>query len=172
MLGLDGRLLRANHDYNRELAPRMTEKIVSLLAPGSTVAVLGLAYKPHTPVVEESPGVAICRALSDKGFRVIGHDPLAVGEAAGILRYHASLTSDLAEALHDADAMVVTTPDPAYLDLAPALLTERDKPWLVLDPWRCLPATLREDTRIRYVALGRSLPELEEDVLRRKWAQG
>jgi UDPglucose 6-dehydrogenase len=172
MLGLDARLLRANHEYNRELAPRISEKILTLLPAGSTVAVLGLAYKPHTPVVEESPGVAICRALSDRGFRVVGHDPLAVGEAAGILRYHAALTSDLAEALQDADAMVVTTPDPAYLGLSPALLTERDKPLLVLDPWRCLSTSLREDTRIRYVALGRGLPDLEENVLRRKWAQG
>jgi len=172
MLGLDARLLRANHEYNRELAPRISKKILTLLPAGSTVAVLGLAYKPHTPVVEESPGVAICRALADGGFRVIGHDPLAVGEAGGILRYHAVLTSDLSEALESADAVVVTTPDPAYLQIQPSELPRRDKPLMILDPWRCLPPTLREHPQVRYIPLGRAAPGDGELVLRRRWGQG
>lgn len=172
MLGLDARLLRANHEYNRELAPRISEKILTLLPAGSTVAVLGLAYKPHTPVVEESPGVAICRALADGGFRVIGHDPLAVGEAGGILRYHAVLTSDLSEALESADAVVVTTPDPAYLQIQPSELPRRDKPLMILDPWRCLPPALKEHPQVRYIPLGRAAPGDGELVLRRRWEQG
>jgi len=172
MLGLDARLLRANHEYNRELAPRISEKILTLLPAGSTVAVLGLAYKPHTPVVEESPGVAICRALADGGFRVIGHDPLAVGEAGGILRYHAVLTSDLSEALESADAVVVTTPDPAYLQMQPSEFLRRDKPLMILDPWRCLPPTLREHPQVRYIPLGRAAPGDGELVLRQRWEQG
>jgi len=172
MLGLDARLLRANHEYNRELAPRISEKILTLLPAGSTVAVLGLAYKPHTPVVEESPGVAICRALADGGFRVIGHDPLAVGEAGGILRYHAVLTSDLTEALESADAVVVTTPDPAYLQIQPSELPRRDKPLMILDPWRCLPPALKEHPQVRYIPLGRAAPGDGELVLRRRWEQG
>jgi len=172
MLGLDARLLRANHEYNRELAPRISEKILTLLPAGSTVAVLGLAYKPHTPVVEESPGVAICRALADGGFRVIGHDPLAVGEAGGILRYHAVLTSDLTEALESADAVVVATPDPAYLQIQPSELPRRDKPLMILDPWRCLPPALKEHPQVRYIPLGRAAPGDGELVLRQRWEQG
>lgn len=172
MLGLDARLLRANHEYNRELAPRISEKILTLLPAGSTVAVLGLAYKPHTPVVEESPGVAICRALADGGFRVIGHDPLAVGEASGILRYHAVLTSDLSEALESADALVVTTPDPAYLQMQPSELLRRDKPLMILDPWRCLPSSLKEHPQVRYIPLGRAASGDGELVLRQRWGQG
>jgi UDPglucose 6-dehydrogenase len=171
MLGLDARLLRANHEYNRELAPRISEKILTLLPAGSTVAVLGLAYKPHTPVVEESPGVAICRALADGGFRVIGHDPLAVGEASGILRYHAVLTSDLSEALVSADAVVVTTPDPTYLQMNPQGFPRKDKPILVLDPWRCLPPSLREHQQVRYIPLGRATSGDGEKVLRHQWGQ-
>ena len=171
MFGLDTRLLRANHEYNRGLATRISEKIVTLLPAGSTVAVLGLAYKPHTPVVEESPGVAICRALADGGFRVIGHDPLAVGEAGGILRYHAVLTSDLFEALENADAVVVTTPDPAYLQIVPNDISPKSQPILVLDPWRCLPPSWRGDKQIRYLAFGRASSMDGEAVLRKKWSQ-
>jgi UDPglucose 6-dehydrogenase len=172
ILGLDARLLRANHEYNHELAPRISKKILSLLPAGSTVAVLGLAYKPQTPVVEESPGVAICRALSDGGFRVIGHDPLAVEEAAGVLRYHAVLTDDLAEALESADAVVVTTADPAYLGLQASQIPQRGRPLLVLDPWRCLPSSLKEHPQVRYIPLGRAASGVGELVLRQRWGQG
>ena len=171
MLGLDVQLLRANHEYNRELTLRISKKFLTLLPAGSTVAVLGLAYKPHTPVVEESPGVAICRALADGGFRVIGHDPLAVGEAGGILRYHAMLTSNLSEALENADAVVVTTPNPVYLQIVPHDLPSKSQPILVLDPWRCLPPCWREDKQIRYLALGRGSSMDGEAVLRQKWGQ-
>ena len=172
ILGLDAQLLRANHDYNEGFGRRLTRKILEMVPRGSTVAVLGLAYKPQTPVVQDSPGVAICRALADGGFRVIGHDPLAVNEATGILRYHVLLTSDLGEALGGADAVVLTTTDECYRDLKADDFRSGGSPVVVLDPWRCLSGSLLEEPRVRYVPLGRAGAEVTGDSLNRRWGQG
>ena len=172
ILGLDAQLLRANHDYNEGFGRRLTQKILEMVPRGSTVAVLGLAYKPQTPVVQDSPGVAICRALADGGFRVIGHDPLAVNEASGILRYHVLLTSDLGEALRGADAVVLTTTDECYRDLKADDFRSGGSPVVVLDPWRCLSGSLLEEPWVRYVPLGRAGAEVTGDSLNRRWVQG
>ena len=76
-LGANMELLEVNDDYNRSLSERLVSRLKDVIPSGSTVAVLGLAYKPLSHVIEESPGIFMAKALSDAGMRVIGYDPLA-----------------------------------------------------------------------------------------------
>ncbi|HEX5326732.1 MAG TPA: nucleotide sugar dehydrogenase, partial [Acetobacteraceae bacterium] len=68
---------------------RQVERIVSLVsrlaAPESAIAVLGLAYKPDTPVVEQSQGMMIARRLAETSYRVLVCDPIALESAAAVL---------------------------------------------------------------------------------------
>lgn len=91
-LGVSTRLLEVNDDFNRSISPRFVEKLKPCLREGTTAAVLGLAYKPLSHVIEESAGIYLCRALADAGLRVIGYDPLATQEACIALRDHALVT--------------------------------------------------------------------------------
>lgn len=153
-LGVDSRLLAVNDDYNRGLSKRFVEKLQPHLPKGANVAVLGLAYKPLSHVIEESPGVYLCRALSEAGYRVIGHDNLAAPYAEQALKMSALVTDSLDAALKDADVVLVTTTDKTYTALtADALLRGRAQVTLI-DFWRALPK-LAGDARIRYVPVGR-----------------
>jgi len=135
-LGVDSGLLRENDRFNRNLIRPLLEKIRRHLPSGKTVAVLGLAYKPESHVVEESPGVVLCQSLADAGYRVIGHDFLAVHSAEGLLQYRALLTRELEEAVSSADAIVAMLQHPEYAKIGLAQLLQA-KPGLVLvDPWR------------------------------------
>lgn len=157
-LGVDSRLLQANDDYNRGLAKRYVQKLQPLLPRGANVAVLGLAYKPLSHVIEESPGVFLCRALSEAGYRVVGHDNLAAPYAEQALKMSALVTDSLDTALKDADVVLVTTTDQTYTGLtANTLLGDRRSITLV-DFWRALPH-LATDPRIRYIPVGRCLDE-------------
>lgn len=157
-LGVDSRLLQANDDYNRGLAKRYVQKLQPLLPRGANVAVLGLAYKPLSHVIEESPGVFLCRALSEAGYRVVGHDNLAAPYAEQALKMSALVTDSLDTALKDADVVLVTTTDQTYTGLtANTLLGDRRSVTLV-DFWRALPH-LATDPRIRYIPVGRCLDE-------------
>jgi UDPglucose 6-dehydrogenase len=152
-LGVDSRLLAVNDEYNRSLSTRYVEKLKPHLPKSATVAVLGLAYKPLSHVIDESPGIYLCRALSEAGYRVVGHDALAAPYAESALKLTALVTDSLDEALKDADVVLITTTDKAYTSLtADALLHGRSKV-TVVDFWRCLKH-LSHDSRIYYVPMG------------------
>ncbi len=152
-LGVDSSLLKTNDDYNRGISKRYIEKLQAHLPKGANVTVLGLAYKPLSHVIEESPGIYLCRALSEAGYRVVGHDNLAAPYAETALKMSALVTDSLDEALKDADVVLVTTTDKSYTSLT-ADQALRGRPALtVIDFWRCLKH-LAADPRIRYVPVG------------------
>lgn len=155
-LGVDSRLLATNDDYNRGLSQRHVEKLQPHLPKGANVCVLGLAYKPLSHVIEESPGIHLCRALSEAGYRVIGHDNLAAPYAEQALKMSALVTDSLDAALKDADVVLVTTTDKTYTSLTADALLRGRASVTVVDFWRVLPQ-LAADPRIRYVPIGRCL---------------
>jgi UDPglucose 6-dehydrogenase len=158
-LNVDCRLLAANDSYNRQLTDRLVERFKSRLRPGCTVGVLGLAYKPFSHVVEESPGIAICRALSDAGFRVLGYDPLAGQSAEAILKYRTLVVHSLEECLADAEAVFITTRDPAFTGLTAGELLAGRPRMTVVDFWRCMPEAVTRHPAIDYVPVGRCLDD-------------
>lgn len=153
-LDVDSRLLEMNDDYNRNLSKRYVSRLQSELPKGANVAVLGLAYKALSHVIEESSGVYLCKALSEAGYRVIGHDNLAAPYAETVLKMSALVTDDLSQALADADAVLITTGDADYLKLTEDQLLSGRESITVVDFWRALPH-LENLTKINYVPIGR-----------------
>lgn len=152
-LGVNSSLLKTNDDYNRGLSRRYVEKLQPHLPKGANVAVLGLAYKPLSHVIEESPGIYLCKALSEAGYRVIGHDNLAAPHAEVALKMSALVTDSLDEALKDADVVLITTTDASYTGLtADSLLRGRAR-ITVIDFWRSLKH-LASHPQVRYVPVG------------------
>ena len=52
---------------------------------GVSIGVLGLAFKPHTDDVRESPSLDLIRALVDEGADVRAYDPVAIDSARRVL---------------------------------------------------------------------------------------
>lgn len=153
-LGVDSRLLKVNDDFNRNLSRRSVEKLKPYLPKNANVAVLGLSYKPLSHVIEESPGIYLCRALSDAGYRVIGHDHLAALQAGIALTGHALVTDSINEALMDADVVLVTLTDKSYTSLSADDFLRDRKHVTIIDFWRCLKGSVSSDPRVRYVPIG------------------
>jgi UDPglucose 6-dehydrogenase len=81
---------------------------------GATIAVWGLAFKPQTDDLRESPALALIDALLAAGARVCAHDPVAMPAArrrfnGRIERGVVQLASSSYDALTGADALVVAT---------------------------------------------------------------
>ena len=81
---------------------------------GATVALWGLAFKPQTDDLRESPALVLCDALLEAGARVVAHDPVAMPAAER--RYAGSpparrprLAPTSYDAVAGADALVVAT---------------------------------------------------------------
>jgi len=168
-LGVDSRLLETNDKYNRNLPSKHVGQICKFLPDGATVAVLGLSYKPDTHVIEESPGIYLCQELGNAGFRVIGHDTLAASESEPVLRYKALVTNSLDEALINAQAIIVTTRDPLYLELTTKQITRNRNKTIFFDFWRCFKHLIGEK-RIEYVPIGLCRDERKAEVqIKRLW---
>lgn len=167
-LGARAGLAEITDQTNRAMPDTIARRVLSLIPKGATVAVLGLAYKPFSHIIEESQGVMVAKMLSGAGVRVIAYDPLTADGARSDLAYHALVFDSVDECLAQADCVLITTPDPVFK----ALKAERfgTKPVTVVDFWRILDRELTGKTNIRYIPIGRSTDdETNSARLRKLW---
>jgi UDPglucose 6-dehydrogenase len=71
-------------EVNQRQRRQMLEKIEKLVGKleGTTIAVLGLAFKPETDDIREAPALEIIRGLVERGAKIRAYDPVAMKEAA------------------------------------------------------------------------------------------
>lgn len=142
---------------NRSLPQKIVQRLRPMIRWGTTVAVLGLAYKPLSHVVEESQGIYLAKALSEAGARVVAYDPLAGNMARTELRDQAVILDSVADCLAQAEVVLITTPDPAFRALTAADF--RRSGVTVVDFWRILDKELAGQSNIRYIPAGRSVDD-------------
>jgi UDPglucose 6-dehydrogenase len=153
---------RLNHHEIRRLLHRIGP------VSGLEVAVLGLAYKPDTPVIDASAGIALVRALAGSGARVRAYDPLAGAAARSALGGLAEVATSLEECLAGARVVVITTPDPAFQGLG---ATDFAEGATIHDAWRIL-THLADEPSVRYVAVGRGGRDLRNvERLANLWSE-
>jgi len=160
-LGTQPDLALATDTVNRRQAGRLAVRVARHLPPGGAVAILGLAYKPHTPVVEESQGLMLAADLAARGVAVTAYDPLALANARAVLGKSVRYAAGLEEAVADAAVIVIATPDPAFRGL-PALLERRGGHPIVFDCWRLLTGL---PVPARIIGLGQGMPAAIEEAL-------
>lgn len=108
----------------------LVAKVQSLLAPGDTVAVLGLSYKPDTYIVEEAAGLYLAQQLKRHGHRVLAHDYAANPANAPALHEFEYIADPAAFAQRqDIRLAVICCPWPQYRDLKFAANTKVFTPW-------------------------------------------
>jgi len=73
-LGVRAPLAEASDKVNEMTKEKLVETIDKLTKPNDTVAVLGMAYKPDTWLVEESAGLHLAQHLQRRGRKVLVHD--------------------------------------------------------------------------------------------------
>ena len=124
---------------------RQVERVASIVRTHATprqhrIGVLGLSYKPGTPVVEESQGVMLANRLAADGFATTVFDPAALMEAQRSLAPSISRASSLAECVEQCDVVVVMVPWPQFREIPSLLRAPARKPPIVIDCWRLLGA--------------------------------
>lgn len=144
---------------NRDGVDRLAQMVIGLLPTGGTAAVLGLAYKANTNVVEQSPGLLLAQSLDQLGVDVVAFDPAAAVNASGILPDSVRLTDSASEAVHAADVVVVATPWEEFRSLEPAEF-EREPRRVLVDCWRMF-ARESFETYVDVVALGEASPDVQ-----------
>jgi UDPglucose 6-dehydrogenase len=154
-VGAEARLAEATNAVNVAQTERLARIVQSRLKAGDVVGILGLAYKPDTGVIEESPGIALAHSLAQEGHEVKVYDPVALDAALGKLADAAEGAGSAAELVEQSDVVVIATPWPEFADLP--LGGEREG-LVVIDCWGLLSDERHTDT-IEVLRLGRGLQE-------------
>ncbi len=118
------------------------------------VAVLGLAFKPDSDDVRDSPALDVAVGLNGLGAKVLAFDPEAVPNAR---RLHPQLmfAESAEEAVTDADIVVVVTEWKAFRALDPEAVAALTAGKIVVDGRNCLDVDAWRGAGWRYVGLGR-----------------
>lgn len=110
--GFDFKILQAVTAVNERQRRVVLGKVESEFGKdltGKTFAIWGLAFKPKTDDMRESPSLTVIRGLLERGAKVVAHDPEAIKEAKRIFGDTIGFTENNYEACTDADALLVLT---------------------------------------------------------------
>ncbi len=130
--GLVAPLAEASDRVNELTKEKLLEQVRQGAAPGETVAILGMAYKPDTYIVEESAGLYLAQNLHRLGYKVLIHDYAAAPANSPSL--HEFFILDDPQNLTNRDDIkvaVLCCPWPQYRGLKFAPSTKVILPWKV-----------------------------------------
>jgi UDPglucose 6-dehydrogenase len=105
-------VLEAVDDANERQKRRLSEKLRQALGGnlrGARIAVWGLAYKPQTDDMRESPALALIDQLLEADATVIAHDPVAMNEARRRFGDRVTFAETNYVAVEGADALAIVT---------------------------------------------------------------
>lgn len=139
-------------EINEEQLSRIVHLAEEKLEKGDKVAILGLSYKPDTPIVEESQAVEIARTLVEKGYQVAVYDPQAMENVHRVEGARFIYSTGINDCLRGASLCLITTPWKEFKNIDTARLQATMKKAVVIDCWRFL-----EDqnlSEVEYIPLG------------------
>jgi UDPglucose 6-dehydrogenase len=152
------RLAEAAHLANAEQIAFTRDLVLAALgdeATGKTVAIWGLAFKPETDDVRESPALPIARDLISRGARVAAHDPEASANFARVVQDPGlRIATDPYDAASGADALVLLTEWRSYRAPDFANLKRRMRGSAVVDARNVWRRAEVERAGLRYQGIG------------------
>lgn len=105
------KIVEAVVDVNDARKSKMADKVIRACGgnvKGKTIAILGLAFKPNTDDMRESPAIPIVERLHAEGARIRAYDPKSMDEAKHLLP-DITYCDGPYECADKADALVIVT---------------------------------------------------------------
>lgn len=152
--GYHPRLLEASISVNDGQRQFIVDELLRQLRTlrGARICVLGLAFKPGTDDVRDSPGLDVAERLVGRGAFVSAYDPMvkSVPENSGI-----RLGLDVGAAARGADAIVLATEWPEFLQIDFQVMRQHMQGDLMVDGRNALDPTSLRIAGYRYIGIGR-----------------
>jgi UDPglucose 6-dehydrogenase len=119
------------------------------------IAILGLAFKPETDDMRESPSIDIINGLSKLKANIYVYDPAAMSEAKQIFSSKIHFSSSAQECLKDKDILIILTEWNEFRALNPKSILELMKGNTIIDLRNIFDPKEMSDARVNYFSLGR-----------------
>ena len=155
--GIDSDLLKATHKVNVNQRKNFVNKILKHYnndIKNKIFAVWGLAFKPRTNDMRESPAITIVSALLDKGAKIKAYDPKAMETAKVIFGDKIVYSSNSYEALENADALILITEWNEFKRPSFDKIKSKLKEPIIFDGRNQYDKKRMTDRGIKYISLG------------------
>jgi UDPglucose 6-dehydrogenase len=151
-------IVQAAREVNCRQRERVVEKLAAELTTleARTIGLLGVAFKPGTDDIADSPSLDLAARLIARGARVRVHDPVALARAR---RERSDLAleycDDVLGLASECDALVLVTEWEQYRAIPWHEVARELRQPIVLDARNALSRTEIESAGLRYVGMGR-----------------
>lgn len=155
--GIDSDLLKATHKVNVNQRKVFVDKILKHYnndIKNKIFAVWGLAFKPRTNDMRESPAITIINMLLDKGAKIKAYDPKAMETAKVIFGNKIVYSSNSYEALENADALILITEWNEFKRPSFDKIKSKLKEPIIFDGRNQYDKKRMTDRGIKYISLG------------------
>jgi UDPglucose 6-dehydrogenase len=144
-------VIEVNDLQKRRVVTKLQQRLGNLR--GTTIALLGLAFKPNTDDMREAPSLVLAARLKAEGADVRAWDPLVKGhpELDGVV-----VAPSLIDAVRDADAAVIVTEWDELQGLASPEVREAMRKPLIVDGRNLLDAEAARAAGFDYEGIGRA----------------
>ena len=144
--------------YNAERKTSMAgrvERAAGGSVDGKTIAVLGLAFKPETDDMRDSPSLDIIPALLAAGAHIRAYDPKAMDEARHMLPAGIVFQDSALDCLDGADLAVVVTEWNEFRALTPSRFLDKMAGNILVDLRNIYDPAVMRDAGLEYMSIGR-----------------
>ncbi|MDI6758338.1 MAG: nucleotide sugar dehydrogenase [Candidatus Omnitrophota bacterium] len=154
-LEIKAKLAEMVDEVNRDQVTRLIKRVHEILGGFKSdkgkirIAVLGLSYKPNTPIIEDSQALNITQVLVSEGYRVSVYDPQALENVRGVLGDMVRYAKDADDCIKDADLALIAVP---WQEFKKINFRKLSKKVIFLDCWRLLEGV--KGINIKYLGAG------------------
>lgn len=157
--GYNLQILEAVTEVNARQKLKLVDKAVEFFGEdlkGKVFAVWGLAFKPDTDDVRESPSLEIIRELTGRGAKVQAYDPEAIESTKLVFPENGvHYATSSADALEGADALLLVTEWKEFAATDPAFLAKKLKHKVVFDGRNVFELEAMQNSGLTYISIGR-----------------
>src|SRR5262249_29740228 len=119
-------LPQATDRVNRQQLHRLKNLVLQDCPKNGRVGVLGLTYKPDTPVLEGAQGLELATMLLEENVSVVAYDPLVDRLPEPILADKLPLANSVLDCAKQVDVLVICLPCKEFAALQDYRLSPRD----------------------------------------------
>jgi UDPglucose 6-dehydrogenase len=154
-IGCNPALLDAVENVNKTQPYKAIELCKSFLnnLKDKNVAILGLAFKPHTDDMREAVSMPIIRQLLEESANVTAYDPVAVPNAKSIFQDKIKYATSAIRCLKNADCCIIVTEWDEFKKLKPEDFIKNMKQSILIDGRRIYDPD-EFSRKMKFAALG------------------
>ena len=144
--------------YNSARKQAMAARVMAACdgtVAGKKIAILGLAFKPETDDMRESPALDIVTSLAEAGASITAYDPAAIEEARPLLPDSVLYVASAQDCLKGADCAVIVTEWNEFRALTPQKFKQVMAVPKLVDLRNIYDADSMREMGIEYQSIGR-----------------